>query len=42
MGRTRSVAFKAGDYLAPRFWPMWITIGLLRLAAFTALPGRRG
>jgi KDO2-lipid IV(A) lauroyltransferase len=38
MGRTRSVAFKAGDYLAPRYWPMWITIGLLRLAALLPYP----
>ncbi len=33
MGKQSSVLFKAGDYLAPRFWPMWCTIGLLRLAA---------
>ena len=33
MGKNRSVIFKAGDYLAPRFWPMWIVIGLLRLVA---------
>jgi KDO2-lipid IV(A) lauroyltransferase len=26
--------FKASDYWHPRYWPMWVTLGLLRLAAF--------
>jgi len=25
--------FKASDYWHPRYWPMWVTLGLLRLAA---------
>jgi len=33
MGKTSSVLFKAGDYLAPKFWPMWCFIGLLRLVS---------
>ena len=33
MGEHSSVLFRARDYLHPRFWPMWFTFGLLRLAA---------
>ncbi|MDJ0779670.1 MAG: LpxL/LpxP family Kdo(2)-lipid IV(A) lauroyl/palmitoleoyl acyltransferase [Gammaproteobacteria bacterium] len=40
MGRHSSVSFQAGDYFAPRFWPMWCAIGLLRLIAL--LPYRGG
>lgn len=40
MGRHSSVSFQASDYLAPRFWPMWCAIGLLRL--FALLPYRGG
>ncbi len=25
--------FKASDYWHPRYWPMWVTLGLLRVAA---------
>jgi KDO2-lipid IV(A) lauroyltransferase len=28
-----SKEFKASDYWHPRYWPMWVTLGLLRLAA---------
>ena len=28
-----SKEFKASEYWHPRYWPMWITLGLLRLAA---------
>ena len=38
MGKHSSVLFKAGDYLHPRFWPMWLTFALLRLV--TLLPYR--
>ena len=38
MGKHSSVAFRAGDYYSPRFWPMWCTIGLLR--AISLLPFR--
>jgi KDO2-lipid IV(A) lauroyltransferase len=33
MARHQSDEFKASDYWHPRFWLMWLTIGLLRLAA---------
>ncbi len=33
MGRHTSDEFVAGDYLHPKFWPMWLIIGLLRLLA---------
>ena len=33
MVRHSSEAFKASDYWHPRFWPMWISFGLLRIAA---------
>ncbi len=33
MGKHKSVVFRAGDYLSPRFWPMWCIIGLLRVVA---------
>lgn len=39
MGNQSSVLFKASDYLAPRFWPMWCTFGLLRLAALLPYRG---
>ena len=38
MGMQSSVLFRAGDYLHPRYWPMWCTFGVLRLA--TLLPYR--
>jgi len=34
MGADSSVSFRARDYLSPKYWPMWIIIGLLRLVAF--------
>lgn len=30
MGKHSSVSFRARDYLSPRFWPMWVILGLLR------------
>jgi len=33
MGKQSSVLFKASDYYAPRFWPMWCIIGALRLVS---------
>ena len=33
MSKHSSVLFKASDYLAPRFWSMWLIIGSLRLAS---------
>ncbi len=33
MGKHRSVEFRAGDYLSPRYWPMWCILGLLRIVA---------
>jgi len=33
MGKPSSVSFEASDYLSPRYWPMWVVIGLLRLAS---------
>ncbi len=38
MGEQRSVHFRAGDYLAPGYWPMWSLLALLRLV--TLLPYR--
>lgn len=38
MGTDSSVRFRARDYLSPKFWPMWITIGLLRLVALLPYP----
>jgi KDO2-lipid IV(A) lauroyltransferase len=38
MGAHSSVTFRARDYLSPRFLPMWITIGLLRLVALLPYP----
>jgi len=32
MAAHKSIQFKATDYLHPKFWLMWFTIGLLRLA----------
>ncbi len=32
MAAHKSIHFKATDYLHPKFWLMWFTIGLLRLA----------
>ena len=39
MGNQSSVLFKAGDYLAPRYWPMWLTLGMLRVAALLPYRG---
>ena len=33
MARHKSEIFSAGDYLHPRFWPMWLFIAFLRLLA---------
>jgi len=33
MGADSSVPFRARDYLSPRYLPMWLTLGLLRLVA---------
>lgn len=33
MGKHQSDLFKASDYLHPKFWTMWLFIGLLRLAS---------
>jgi Kdo2-lipid IVA lauroyltransferase/acyltransferase len=33
MGEQSSVLFKANDYYHPRFWPMWLTFGVLRLVS---------
>lgn len=38
MGADSSVRFRARDYLSPKFWPMWITLGLLRLVALLPYP----
>ena len=38
MGEKSSVIFKASDYYSPKFWPMWLFFGLLRL--ITMLPYR--
>ncbi len=38
MGEKSSVLFTASDYYSPRFWPMWLLFGLLRL--ITLLPYR--
>ncbi len=38
MGEQRSVTFRASDYLAPKYWPMWSLLALLRLV--TLLPYR--
>ncbi|MCP4430285.1 MAG: LpxL/LpxP family Kdo(2)-lipid IV(A) lauroyl/palmitoleoyl acyltransferase [Gammaproteobacteria bacterium] len=34
MSQQQSEEFAAGHYLHPRYWPMWLTIGLLRLISF--------
>lgn len=36
----QSVEFVASDYLHPRYWPMWLTFGLLRVAAFLPYRGQ--
>ena len=33
MGKPSSVTFQASHYLAPRHWPFWIFLGLLRVIA---------
>jgi len=33
MGEKSSVLFKASDYYSPKFWPMWLFFGLLRLVS---------
>ena len=33
MASHKSELFRAGDYLHPRFWPMWLFIAFLRLLA---------
>ncbi len=33
MSSHNSVIFKASDYWHPRFWPMWVSLGLLRVSA---------
>jgi lauroyl/myristoyl acyltransferase len=33
MGEQSSVTFKASDYYAPKFWPIWCIFGLLRLVS---------
>jgi KDO2-lipid IV(A) lauroyltransferase len=33
-----SVDFKAGDYWHPKFWPMWVSLGLLRTVALFPYP----
>ncbi len=38
MGRLTSDEFAAGDYLHPKYWPIWLLIGLLRLVAFLPYP----
>jgi len=38
MGEQSSVLFEARQYSSPKYWPMWIILGLLRLA--TLLPYR--
>ncbi len=37
-GRSKSKSFRARDYLQPRFWSMWLFIGLLRLFSFLSYP----
>ena len=39
MGSHSSVAFKASDYLSPKFWPMWCMLGLLRLISWLPYRG---
>ena len=39
MGESSSVLFKAGDYLSPKFWPMWCIIGLLRVVSLLPFRG---
>ena len=31
-------AVNPGDYLAPKYWPTWLALGLLRLVVFLPLP----
>ncbi|MEE8365324.1 MAG: LpxL/LpxP family Kdo(2)-lipid IV(A) lauroyl/palmitoleoyl acyltransferase [Gammaproteobacteria bacterium] len=38
MAQLRSDYFKASNYWHPRFWPMWITLGLLRLVSLFPYP----
>ena len=33
-----SVDFKASDYWHPKFWPMWVTLGILRTVALFPYP----
>lgn len=39
MGEKSSVLFKASDYYSPKFWPMWIFFGLLRLVSLLPYRG---
>jgi KDO2-lipid IV(A) lauroyltransferase len=38
MAKHSSEEFKASDYWHPRFWPMWVAFGLLRIAALFPYP----
>ena len=38
MGKHSSELFRASDYRHPRFWPMWLLFGLLRLLAMLPYP----
>ncbi len=40
MASHSSDEFVASDYWHPRYWPMWVTIGLLRIIAFLPFRGQ--
>ncbi|MCP4488222.1 MAG: LpxL/LpxP family Kdo(2)-lipid IV(A) lauroyl/palmitoleoyl acyltransferase [Gammaproteobacteria bacterium] len=40
MAPHRSGDFAARDYWHPRYWPMWVTIGLLRVVAYLPFRGQ--
>ncbi len=40
MARHSSVEFKASDYWHPKFWLMWISLGLLRITALFPYPAQ--
>jgi KDO2-lipid IV(A) lauroyltransferase len=42
MGEHSSVLFKASDYFHPKYWLMWCTFGVLRLAALLPFRGAMG
>lgn len=42
MGEKSSVAFRAGDYTHPKFWPMWLAIASLRVVSLLPYRGCLG